>query len=277
MTDRRWDGPDAPDEDHEALRILLRPEESEAASRKKVLLRLLARDYAKRRGVERGAEAIVAAELTVRQRYGLSAEEDLAAWLAHAGLDRAGFENMLSDVGLVDQLEVLLANEIETVLPNHRAGRTIANWRDLPHWLQFDLALVDGPKGRAAHAVEVFDRIRPLLDPQTRPVAMQRFFLMRKPPGLRLRVAGDDSAQLAAQWREPLDALVAAGTLAGWARLPYEPEVFRFGGRIGCDLAHAWFEADSAVSYSRWHFSTTCSLPFWAIPQRFGTCGVGWQ
>jgi thiopeptide-type bacteriocin biosynthesis protein len=243
--DMRWEGPDAPDEDRDALRILLRPEESEAASRKKVLLRLLARESADRRGLKLGTEEIAAVEASMRRRYGLSAERDLAAWLAHAGLDRSGFANLVSDVALVDRLEALLANEIEAVFPNHRAGRTIATWRDLPHWLQFDLELADGPGGRAHRAAAVFERIRPLLDPHTRPAVVQRFFLMRKPPGLRLRLAAGDTAELATHWREPLDALVTAGALARWARVAYEPEVFRLGGRAGCDLAHQWFEVDS--------------------------------
>lgn len=248
MTDRLesgWDGAPAPDEDHDALSILLRPAESDGVSRKKVLLRLLARDYAERFGVTLDAETLAASEHSIRQRHGLSAERDLAAWLAHAGLDRADFAMLVSDVALVDRVEALLADAIEALLPNQRAGRTMTTWRELPHWLQFDLDLADGQGGRAARAVMVFERVRPLLDPSTRPAAVRRFFLMRKPPGLRLRLAGDDTDELAMAWREPLDALVAAGALSGWARVPYEPEVFRFGGQVGCDLAHEWFEADS--------------------------------
>jgi thiopeptide-type bacteriocin biosynthesis protein len=71
------------------------------------------------------------------------------------------------------------------------------------------------------------------------------WFLIRKHPCWRVRyLAAADTAATARIGRE-LDALEAAGHIAGWTAAIYEPEVHAFGGAEAMATAHHLFHLDS--------------------------------
>lgn len=73
-----------------------------------------------------------------------------------------------------------------------------------------------------------------------------RFFFMRKPPGLRLRfrTSSADFQRALAEW---LSELMQAEALLGCTWSIYEPEQYRFGGPEGMELAHEYWTCDSEV------------------------------
>jgi thiopeptide-type bacteriocin biosynthesis protein len=114
--------------------------------------------------------------------------------------------------------------------PDHRS--------DTLEWLQLDVALdsrCDDPREAAWSAVERWWHALDD-DASSRP----RFaWLLRKPPGLRLRVSVDADAR----WLQ-LEPRLCAGDAPGrWSRGIYEPEHHRFGGPAGSTIAHAMLTA----------------------------------
>jgi thiopeptide-type bacteriocin biosynthesis protein len=80
-----------------------------------------------------------------------------------------------------------------------------------------------------------------------------RFFFVRKPPGLRLRFTPGDRGGLEPPLAAWLAAREAGNELRGFRFTVYEPEEHRFGGPSGMDLAHELFDADArtALEYER--------------------------
>jgi len=235
---------EAPDPD-EALEAMLREEESLAVSRKKVLLRLLAAQECERLGIGVTPEQCREHELTFRRRFGLLEGRELEAWLAGVGLEKAALERFVREIVLVEALEARLDGEIRSELPLQRAARSLYS-RTGKCWVQFNVELRRDAAGRAvASAARAFERLWPVVDPGARPPAVRRFFAMRKTPGLRLRFAGARAEPIRRLVGAALDDLVREGPLLGWSVVPYEPECLRFGGVMGMELAHAWFETDS--------------------------------
>lgn len=79
--------------------------------------------------------------------------------------------------------------------------------------------------------------------------AEERFescFFVRKPPGLRLRFAGDDVGRRLEPVLLPwLTEAEQRNDLRGFRFVTYEPEEARFGGPAGMAIAHAAFDYDS--------------------------------
>ena len=67
-------------------------------------------------------------------------------------------------------------------------------------------------------------------------------WLLRKDPGLRLRLDGELDPGLV---RPGLERLRSAGLIAGWFMSVYEPEIHQFGGPAAMDAVHAYFDADT--------------------------------
>lgn len=241
-------GPAVPEDLGEAgdgFSAILGQDESVGVSRKKVLLRLLAVRECERLGIALSPGEREEATGACRRRFGLVEEGDLDGWLASAGLDRGDFARLVAEVTLVDRLEARLDGPIQEGLPLQRAARSAHWWRG-ERWVQFNLGLHrDGPGGAVASAVRVFDRLWPLVVPGTRLPGLRRFFLMRKAPGIRLRLAGGDLESLRETFGEALADLEREGVVPFWFVVPYEAERVRFGGMRGLDLAHDWFDADS--------------------------------
>lgn len=76
----------------------------------------------------------------------------------------------------------------------------------------------------------------------------QRFWFIRKMPGLKLRFGGPElAARLQAPLAEWLHQAELANEIRGFRFTVYEPETYRFGGEAGMALAHSHFEAGAEL------------------------------
>lgn len=115
-------------------------------------------------------------------------------------------------------------------------------------WRQFDFALLrrDGDARPSARAL--FARVLPWWWAARAQGEVTRWFFMRKPPDVRLRVLCASHAQGAlADFAALCDAALANGEIAAAGRGEYQPEEARFGGKQALDCAHAWFTLDSVL------------------------------
>jgi thiopeptide-type bacteriocin biosynthesis protein len=75
---------------------------------------------------------------------------------------------------------------------------------------------------------------------------IDRFFFMRKPPGLRIRFRGRNLRQrILPNLLERLERAREEGRVTGHEFGVYDAETHQFGGALGLDIAHEWFTADS--------------------------------
>ncbi len=105
------------------------------------------------------------------------------------------------------------------------------------------------------------------------------FFFMRKPPGLRVRLAGPPD--LAAALRSHVDSWRSDGLLAEVVPSGYEPEEHLFGGPVSMRYVHRLFTVDSLAWLD--HAARSGGLPAWAFSLRLiralldGLEIVGWE
>lgn len=112
-----------------------------------------------------------------------------------------------------------------------------------PTWHQLDLTVPDPGNSTPALPLRA---LGDLVDELGCRDDISGVWFVRKPPGIRLRIASDDSLPPdVGQWA---DRLVESGQLSSWAPGVYRPEVRRFGGPIGLALAHRLFTADTHVA-----------------------------
>ncbi|MGE0859479.1 MAG: thiopeptide-type bacteriocin biosynthesis protein [Gammaproteobacteria bacterium] len=115
-------------------------------------------------------------------------------------------------------------------------------------WHQFDFALlrVDGDARPSARAL--FARVLPWWWAARARGEVTRWFFMRKPPDVRLRVLCAPRAEGAlADFAALCGTALVQGEIAAAGRGEYQPEDARFGGRQALDCAHAWFTLDSVL------------------------------
>jgi thiopeptide-type bacteriocin biosynthesis protein len=78
---------------------------------------------------------------------------------------------------------------------------------------------------------------------------LDRFFFMRKPPGLRLRFRGKNLGEtLLPALLDFLEGARKSGGIGGHEFGVYDAETHQFGGELGLDIAHEWFTADSLAA-----------------------------
>lgn len=127
-------------------------------------------------------------------------------------------------------------------------------------WIQFSVATAHS----AAHEPSLLKQIRDLVHRLLDETAINNFFFLRKPPGLRLRFEATESA---AAIRSRVDREVgswkADSAIDGhWAGV-YEPESRLFGGEGSMRHVHALFTLDSLLWLE--HFAGTTSGPSTAV------------
>jgi thiopeptide-type bacteriocin biosynthesis protein len=182
---------------------------------------------------------------TIVQRFNLDQPGVLEQWLSSNGLDASSFDHFLETVAVVDLLEDFYTQEIEHLLPVQRMFASLGQHGCDENWVQFNMALTRGNEGAVASAVCVFEKLLPMLVPETRDSRVHCFFLMRKDPDLRLRIEGPDTEFLEQTFRKPLAELMDAGVITEYYPTRYEPEIYRFGGHRLLGSVHSWFDADS--------------------------------
>jgi L-ascorbate metabolism protein UlaG (beta-lactamase superfamily) len=110
----------------------VREGESEAVSRKKVLLRLLADRELEAGGVALHPGEVDAATAGFRRLFGLDAEDDFTAWLASAGLRREEVEAAMSSFAAALRLEEAHAQEVAACARRIVAARSVYRWEEAP-------------------------------------------------------------------------------------------------------------------------------------------------
>lgn len=98
---------------------LTRAGETYAVTRKKILLRLLARDVARHRGLTPSDEEIEAFARDWRRRWGFARASDLQQFLGEAGVSVAALYQTFSDFVLITRLEAAYDAEIRAELHPH--------------------------------------------------------------------------------------------------------------------------------------------------------------
>ncbi|MCL4542998.1 MAG: thiopeptide-type bacteriocin biosynthesis protein, partial [Chloroflexi bacterium] len=91
---------------------------------------------------------------------------------------------------------------------------------------------------------------------------IDRFFYLHKPPGVRLRFRGA-RARFLPLLEGRLTTLMRKGVVAGSDIVPYDAEVYQFGGAAGLELAHEYFTYESlaVLAYHRLRLQGAVVLP----------------
>ena len=108
-------------------------------------------------------------------------------------------------------------------------------------WQQVNIAFPEW--SGAEHTALTF--LSPLLCAVEDEGVVNAWFLIRKHPCWRVRYLAAAGTAATARIGRELDALEAAGHIAGWTTAIYEPEVHAFGGIEAMDAAHRLFHLDS--------------------------------
>jgi thiopeptide-type bacteriocin biosynthesis protein len=113
-------------------------------------------------------------------------------------------------------------------------------------WLQVDCSLFEQAVGGPPHVPWI--ELRAATRRWREEGRFERFELLRKPPGLRLRFCGPQiHVSLGPALCDWLDALTSGTGLRGARPTTYEPEVHRFGGPAGMQVQHALADHDSRL------------------------------
>jgi hypothetical protein len=113
--------------EHPSGEALTRAGETYAVTRKKILLRLLARDVARHRGLAPSDEEVEAFARDWRRQWGFVRASDLQQFLGEAGVSVAELYQTLSDFVLITRLEAAYDAEIRALMHPHvviQAART---------------------------------------------------------------------------------------------------------------------------------------------------------
>jgi L-ascorbate metabolism protein UlaG (beta-lactamase superfamily) len=106
---------------HEALLTLPKMVEPEGLTRKRVLLRILAKEELKRRELVISVQQVIEMSDELRNSNGLTEHDQMLVWLDRAGLSQAEYCDILTDWQGVILMEELMADEIEKRLAGQQA------------------------------------------------------------------------------------------------------------------------------------------------------------
>ncbi len=112
-------------------------------------------------------------------------------------------------------------------------------------WAQLNIELKRGPQGPIESAVKLFKRLHALTVNPERLPGLYCFFMMRKPPDIRLRFSGENIVELRNNFTTLLEEGVDKKIVKHWFGSHYEPEKFLFGNSETLDIINKYFEADT--------------------------------
>ncbi|MDK1349089.1 thiopeptide-type bacteriocin biosynthesis protein [Streptomyces sp. 378] len=140
------------------------------------------------------------------------------------------------------------------------AGLCAVRSQPLP-WIQYDLTIVE--ERRRELYVSLLEFVSGGL-----PGGMANFFLMHKPPGIRLRFEATPGGRTRESVDEWLQAVQAAGCVLEARNAVYEPEHVLFGGHESMPSVHRIFTLDSLVWLAYHAQATTGPVPAWRLSLR---------
>lgn len=146
---------------------------------------------------------------------------------------------------IATNLDLEVADLADAVHAYQAAGLAALERRAEQEWYE---ARVQFPDWHAAEPVAA-SRLAPRLQQLQSEQAIAGWWFLRKHPCWRLRLRTPTVKAVA----HALDELTAAGTLTQWWPTIYEPEVTAFGGKVGTQVVHDLFCADSqgVLDYTR--------------------------
>lgn len=121
-------------------------------------------------------------------------------------------------------------------------------------WVQLNIGLVRDNGSAISSARQVFDAIESLVSKWREAGWLNCFFLMRKPPDVRLRFFIVDSPRrdcrqrvsiIHAELSQTMELLLDRGTISEFFFSDYEAETLRFGGVEAMRIVHAYFDLDT--------------------------------
>lgn len=130
--------------------------------------------------------------------------------------------------------------------------RALEAHAEAPRWLQFGLTFAGGKA-----PPELYARVRDLVHELFQKRAIDNFFFMHKPPGMRLRFhLGASEQAVAHAIRAQIDDWQRAGLIERGIPGVYEPETYLFGGPLSMRSVHDLFTADS-LAWLSYHARAT--------------------
>jgi thiopeptide-type bacteriocin biosynthesis protein len=114
-------------------------------------------------------------------------------------------------------------------------------------WVQLNIGLVRSNNGSAIdRARQLFDRIEPLAAKWRADGWLDCYFLMRKPPDVRLRFYSiDQESILQSALSNTMEMLLVQGIISKFFFSDYQPETIRFGGIEAMKIVHDYFDLDT--------------------------------
>jgi hypothetical protein len=140
-----------------------------------------------------------------------------------------------------------LADAVETY--RHAGHAALAAEAANQRWFQVHVEFPDWGSAEQTAVGHLAPALRTFIDGGV----IDAWWFIRKAPCWRLRLQPTHGqlAEVVASAGPVFDDLARRGLISGWHRTVYEPEVPAYGGRLGMEIAHRLFCADSAnvISY----------------------------
>lgn len=113
-------------------------------------------------------------------------------------------------------------------------------------WVQLNIGLVREHGNAINHARKLFDAIAPLIKKWRDDGWLNCYFLMRKPPDIRLRFYSlDRASSIRSALSRAMEILLRQGIISEFFFSDYQAETTRFGGVESMNVIHDYFDLDT--------------------------------
>jgi thiopeptide-type bacteriocin biosynthesis protein len=114
-------------------------------------------------------------------------------------------------------------------------------------WVQLNVGLVRSKNGSAIHSArQLFGQIEPLVAEWREGGCLDCYFLMRKPPDVRLRFYSiDQELLMRSTLLLAMEMLLVQGIISEFFFSEYQSETMRFGGVEAMNIIHDYFDLDT--------------------------------